>query len=663
MLICLFLSQIEPKKVIQALADPSWVEAMQEELLQFRLQKVWTLVDLPNGKRAIRTKWVFRNKKDERGIVVRNKQDWLHRIEESEEVYVCQPPGFEDPQFLNKVYKVEKALYGLHQALRAWYETLSTYFLENRFRRGIIDKTLFIKKDKGDILLVQVYVDDIIFGSTKKSLCTEFEVKTASTLMDPKKALIKDAEAEDVDVHLYRSMIGSLMYLTASRPDIMFAVCACARFQVGFSKETTGSEGFQEITATVRIVDNGEQEITATVDGKEFTFTEASVRRHLQLADADADEAVYEEWDDSVERATINAASLDAAQDSDRVLALETDLRQTKKVYGDAYTKLIMKGRMIEEIDQDAGIALVTPTHSQEDQPEDQLGVLSATKVLAKEAKVHTYTRRRRAVTTAEESVSIAGASMPVSTVGMVQDPSPVVVKDKGKAKVDKSEPKLTKTKLLERQERLGLEAAMKLQEQFDEEERLRMAREHEEASSFHFEEWENIQARIEVDEEIAVRLQAKEREELTIKERSRLFVELMDKRKKYFAEKRAEEKRNKPLIQAQQRTYMSNYIKHMGSHTLQQLRIYSFHKLKELFETTMKNVNTFTPMKTDDRRRASELAARSSQATVTEAEEAYQFFEDMLKIFDREDLVKLWSLVKERFSSTEPTDEKERTL
>ncbi|GJX65166.1 putative ribonuclease H-like domain-containing protein [Tanacetum coccineum] len=92
-----------------------------------------------------------------------------------EEVYVCQPPGFEDPQFPDKVYKVEKALYGLHQAPRAWYETLSTYLLENGFRRGTIDKTLFIKKDKGDILLVQVYVDDIIFGSTKKSLCVEFE--------------------------------------------------------------------------------------------------------------------------------------------------------------------------------------------------------------------------------------------------------------------------------------------------------------------------------------------------------------------------------------------------------------------------------------------------------------------------------------------------------
>ncbi|GJU48345.1 ribonuclease H-like domain-containing protein [Tanacetum coccineum] len=324
-----FLSQKEPKKVIQALADPSWVEVMQEELLQFKLQKVWTLVDLPNGKRAIGTKWVFRNKKDERGIVIRNKarlvaqgytqeegidydEVFAHvaRIEAirlflayasfmgfivyqmdvksaflygtiEEEVYVCQPPGFEDLHFPDKVYKVEKALYGLHQAPRAWYETLSTYLIENRFRRVTIDKNLFIKKDKCDILLVQVYADDIIFGSTKKSLCDEFEglmhkrfqmssmgeltfflglqvqqkedgifisqdkyvaeilkkfdfatVKTASTPIETNKALVKDEEAEAVDVHLYRSMIRSLMYLTASRPDIMFVVCACARFQV-----------------------------------------------------------------------------------------------------------------------------------------------------------------------------------------------------------------------------------------------------------------------------------------------------------------------------------------------------------------------------------------------------------------------------------------------
>ncbi|GJX27622.1 putative reverse transcriptase domain-containing protein [Tanacetum coccineum] len=153
-----------------------------------------------------------------------------------EEVYVCQPLGFEDPQFPNKVYKVEKALYGLHQALRAWYETLSTYLLENGFRRGTIDKNLFIKKDKGDILVKQK--DDGIFISQDKyvvDILKKFDfvtVKTTSTPIETNKALLKDKEAGDVDVHLYISMIGSLMYLTASRPKIMFAICACARFQV-----------------------------------------------------------------------------------------------------------------------------------------------------------------------------------------------------------------------------------------------------------------------------------------------------------------------------------------------------------------------------------------------------------------------------------------------
>nr|GEW03555.1 hypothetical protein [Tanacetum cinerariifolium] len=130
--------------------------------------------------------------------------------------------------FLDKVYKVEKALYGLHQAPRAWYETLSTYLLENGFRRGIIDKILFIKKDKG---LQVMQRDDGIFISQDKyvaDILKKFDsslVKITSTQIKTNKALLKDEEAEDVDVHLYRSMIGSLMYLTASRPDIMFAIC------------------------------------------------------------------------------------------------------------------------------------------------------------------------------------------------------------------------------------------------------------------------------------------------------------------------------------------------------------------------------------------------------------------------------------------------------
>nr|GEZ79133.1 retrovirus-related Pol polyprotein from transposon TNT 1-94 [Tanacetum cinerariifolium] len=103
-----------------------------------------------------------------------------HPLDQVIEVYVCQPPGFKDPDFLDKVYKVKKALYGLHQAPKAWDETLSTYLLDNRFHRGKIDKTLFIRRHKDDILLVQVYVDDVIFCSNKKELCNAQEKRLTS---------------------------------------------------------------------------------------------------------------------------------------------------------------------------------------------------------------------------------------------------------------------------------------------------------------------------------------------------------------------------------------------------------------------------------------------------------------------------------------------------
>ncbi|GKA74917.1 putative ribonuclease H-like domain-containing protein [Tanacetum coccineum] len=281
-LLACFLSQEEPKTISQALEDESWVEAMQEELLQFKLQKVWILVDLPFGKKAIGTKWVFRNKRDERSIVVKNKArlvaqgfrqeegiDYdevfapVARIEAirlflafasfmgfpvyqmdvksaflygtiGEEVYVHQPPGFVDPAHLNKVYKVIKALYGLHQAPRAWYETLSSFLLENGLGRSYHRlENLFIKKTRvkqqpdGIFISQDKYVADIL---KKFDFCS---IKTdLSTPIESNKPLVKDEDGVDVDVHVYRSMIGSLMYLTASRPDIMFAVCACARFQV-----------------------------------------------------------------------------------------------------------------------------------------------------------------------------------------------------------------------------------------------------------------------------------------------------------------------------------------------------------------------------------------------------------------------------------------------
>ncbi|GJR22613.1 putative ribonuclease H-like domain-containing protein [Tanacetum coccineum] len=267
---CLFayyLSQMEPKKPIQALKDPSWVEAMRDELLQFKLLNVWTLVDLPKDKWAIGIDYdeVF-------APVARIEAIRLFLAYASFKNFVVYQMDVKSAFLYEKTEE---------EAPRAWYDTLSTYLLNNGFHKGQIDKTLFIKRHKDDILLVQIYVDDIIFGSTKKEMSTKFEklmhdkfqissmgeltfflglqvkqksdgifisqdkyvakilkkfdfafVKTASTLIETNKALVKDEEAEDVDEHLYRSMIGSLMYLTASRPDIMFAVCACVRFQV-----------------------------------------------------------------------------------------------------------------------------------------------------------------------------------------------------------------------------------------------------------------------------------------------------------------------------------------------------------------------------------------------------------------------------------------------
>nr|GEV24973.1 hypothetical protein [Tanacetum cinerariifolium] len=268
-----------------------------QELLQFKMQKVWVLVDPPYGKRAIDTKWVYKNKKDKRGIVIRNKARLVAQGHTQED-------GIDYEEDFAPVVRIEAIrlflayasfigfivyqmdvksafLYGTIEEEVAWYETLAVYLLENGFQRGTIDQTLFIKKQKGDILLVQIYVDDIIFDATNKDLCRSFEKlmkdkfqmssmgeltfflglqvkqkkdaifisqdkyvaeilrkfrltegKSASTPIDTKKPLLKDPNGEDIDVHTYRSMIGSLMYLISSRPDIMFVVCACAHFHV-----------------------------------------------------------------------------------------------------------------------------------------------------------------------------------------------------------------------------------------------------------------------------------------------------------------------------------------------------------------------------------------------------------------------------------------------
>ncbi|GJY83817.1 putative ribonuclease H-like domain-containing protein, partial [Tanacetum coccineum] len=511
----------------------------------------------------------------------------------NEEVYVCQPPGFEDPQFPNKVYKVEKALYGLHQAPRAWYETLSTYLIENGFRRGTINKTLFIKKDKGDILVDAQEIPDELYGQLtfflglqvqqKKDgiyisqdkyvaeILKKFDfttVKTTSTPMEPNKALIKDEEADSVDVHLYRSIIRSLMYLTTSRPDIMFAVCACARDSLfdleDFSnsdyagasldkKSTTGdetvykewedrmeliqgSEGFQHIvyflntshikfaltenptiyisliqqfwqTASTSTLEDGEVEITATIDGQLKTITEASLRIHLKLEDADGISSLpnteffeqlaligpkktsREQFSSNIATAIICLATNRTFNFSKMIFegmgpiqqgkgstipvesyhtpittpstsqpplsspsrvptpphdsplpgvaSLEQDLKQTKKVYGNAYTKLIMRVKKLEhkvksrlikttEIDQNPSISLVQDEGTSWIQEDAEIqGMTSAdTKTLLDQEEptelvedLGSGEKGEKEISTANISVSTASATPEVSTI------------------------------------------------------------------------------------------------------------------------------------------------------------------------------------------------------------------------------------------------------
>ncbi|GJR02073.1 retrovirus-related pol polyprotein from transposon TNT 1-94 [Tanacetum coccineum] len=266
-----FISTIEPKNINEALKDENWVMPMQEELNQFKINDVWELVPNPMDMTIIGTKWVYRNKLDENGVITRNK---------AREVYVAQPLGFIDFAKPNYVYKLKKALYGLKQAPKAWYDRLKAFLIKHNYSMGMVDNTLFTKKKDSNLIIVQIYVDDIIFGSTCQEMCDDFakimhdefemsmmgelnfflglqikqlddgiffnqskyikemlkkfgleDSKPIKTPMSTETKLTRDEEGESVDNTKYRGMIGSLLYLTASRPDIMFSVCLCARFQ------------------------------------------------------------------------------------------------------------------------------------------------------------------------------------------------------------------------------------------------------------------------------------------------------------------------------------------------------------------------------------------------------------------------------------------------
>nr|GEY62515.1 hypothetical protein [Tanacetum cinerariifolium] len=294
----------EPKTYKEALTQSCWIEAMQEELNEFERLEVWELVPRPDQVMVITLKWIYMVKLDELGGILKNKARLVTRgygqedginFEESfapdvktaflndnlrEDVYASQPDGFVDPDYPNHVYKLKKALYGLKQASRAWYDMLSLFLLSQDFSKGLVDPTLFIRKNGNDLLLVQIYVDDIILAAPTLELCDLFADLMCSkfkmsmmgkisfflgiqisqnpkgifinqskyaleslkkygfescdpvdTPMVEKSKLDEDKEGKAVDPSHYRGMIGTLLYLTASRPDLQFAICMCARYQ------------------------------------------------------------------------------------------------------------------------------------------------------------------------------------------------------------------------------------------------------------------------------------------------------------------------------------------------------------------------------------------------------------------------------------------------
>nr|GFB28596.1 hypothetical protein [Tanacetum cinerariifolium] len=187
-----FLTFVEPKTYMEASTQACWIEAMQEEHNEFERLEMDVKTAFLNG----------------------NLQ---------EEVYVSQPDGFVGPDNPNHMYKLKKALYGLKQAPRAWYDMLSSFLLSQDFSKGSVDPTLFIRRNGNDLLLVQIYVDDIIFAA--------FILELLDTLMVEKSKLDEDKEEKPVDLSHYHDMISTLLYLTASRPDLQFAICMCARYQ------------------------------------------------------------------------------------------------------------------------------------------------------------------------------------------------------------------------------------------------------------------------------------------------------------------------------------------------------------------------------------------------------------------------------------------------
>nr|GEW84103.1 hypothetical protein [Tanacetum cinerariifolium] len=496
-----------------------------------KLIQVWTLVDLPYGKKAIGTKWIYKNKKDDRGIVVRNKarieairlffayasfKDFIvyqmdvksvflyEKIEE--EVYFCQPPGFKDPKFLDRVYKVEKALYDLHQAPRAWYETLFTYLLDNGFHK-------------------------------------------ASTTMETSKPLLKDAEAEDVDVHLYR-------------------------FQV--TPKVSHLHAVKRIFRYLKV--NSVKQIHAIVDGKAVVILESSVRSYLLLNDEDDAQTRFEtaskkSRDLPLSKVNTFGSGEDRIEHPDDLTNFVPPTPHDSPLLG-CHTPGSDEGRFKTPTDKSLG-----EDESKQGRNDDKIEELNLTDVANIEVIVQDKGSGEKGGSTSDQvstakpevytasvpvNVSVATLFTPLTTTSIFGDEDLIIAQTlinlmSEKAKVEgvsfrdiEEPPRLTKsTTTLQPLPTIDPKDKGKGIVVEEEPEKLTKVKRRD-------------QCQIDADHEISVRMTHEEQEKYTIEERARLLPKYFKRKKKKLAAERAEAIRNKPPTRTQVRNRMITYLKHM---------------------------------------------------------------------------------------------------
>ncbi|GJU96717.1 putative ribonuclease H-like domain-containing protein [Tanacetum coccineum] len=572
--------------------DPSWIEAMQEEILQFKLQEVWTLVDLPNGKGAIGTKWVFRNKKDERGIVIKKtKKDWLLKDYVDDIIF-----GSTKKELCLEFKKL------IHEKFQMSSMGELTFFLGLQVKQK--KDGIFISQDK--------YVDDIL----QKLVCA-----CARYQVNPKVSHLH------VVKRIFRYLKGQpklgLWYLKDSPFDLVAYTNSDYAGASLDRKSTTGGCQF----LGCRLI---------SWQCKKHTVVANSTTEAEYVA-ASSNVAVYKELDNSLVRVATTTSSLEAEQGSggprcqetmgdtiaqtrfenisklfnDLLLARVLDLEKTKTTQAEEIVSLKRRVKKLEQKKRSRTHRLkriyrywlrekyITLVNDQDDADMFDVNTLTGDEVLAEQEvadkdvnltidevtlaqalaalksvkpKVKTNVVEEPSVPVSAASTKVSAATttttatIPTSRKGIVITElctsttttkislrrSKAKLQDKGKGILVEEPLKPKKKDLI----RLDEEIASKLQGEFDEEERL--AREKDESNVALTEEWDDIQAKVDVDYQLAQRLQAEEQEQFITEQKATLFKELLEQRRKHFAAKRAEEKRNNPPTQAQQRKIMA---------------------------------------------------------------------------------------------------------